>query len=309
MKHFRDVLKDYRVAAERLKTLTDRCALAEQTYQRHTLADPDRMSPEQLLQDCDGSARVALATLLGTHDPSPVHLIKRLASLTQSLIGRALHEPPTYGRVVELTCKRLRLRPVTSVCDGERAIVTHCFKTVYDRLSPSERLDLEKAVQARVDTLENVSPSYAAPAVTAAAILAGQASGFGVFAAASTLVGALTHAIGITLPFVFYTTMSSAIAVAIGPVGWVFVAGMIVNRVFGQDYKKVVSGILLIASLRGERAVLWKLTGEEMQQDIRRLQRERWAAQRELFYCGAVVGLYVAPIIVLLIALILLVGR
>ena len=38
---------------------------------------------------------------------------------------------------------------------------------------------------------------------------------------ASTLVGGLTSAIGLTLPFAFYTGMSSVLSIVTGPVGWI----------------------------------------------------------------------------------------
>ena len=45
------------------------------------------------------------------------------------------------------------------------------------------------------------------------ALTAAQLSGFGVYLLASTALGAITSTLGLTLPFVAYTTMSSAISV------------------------------------------------------------------------------------------------
>jgi hypothetical protein len=65
------------------------------------------------------------------------------------------------------------------------------------------------------------SGSMGAAAGIFAALMAAQLSGFGVYLLASTALGALTGAVGIAFPFAAYAAVSSAIAVAIGPVGWI----------------------------------------------------------------------------------------
>lgn len=46
-------------------------------------------------------------------------------------------------------------------------------------------------------------------------------AGFGLYVMASTVVGGITSAIGLTLPFAVYTGMSSVLSVITGPVGWI----------------------------------------------------------------------------------------
>lgn len=75
-------------------------------------------------------------------------------------------------------------------------------------------------------------------------------SGFGIYLLASTTLGTLTGVIGITLPFVVYTTMSSAIAVIIGPVGWIGAGLFTLWQLTSPSYKRVIPAILYICALR-----------------------------------------------------------
>ena len=47
------------------------------------------------------------------------------------------------------------------------------------------------------------------------------AGGFGTYVAMSTALGAATATLGVTLPFAAYATASTALAVALGPIGWI----------------------------------------------------------------------------------------
>jgi uncharacterized protein YaaW (UPF0174 family) len=66
--------------------------------------------------------------------------------------------------------------------------------------------------------------SFSVPMTSAAMMGAAQATGFGVYLASTTALVFLTHAVGVTLPFAFYTGLSSSIAFVIGPAGWLSLA-------------------------------------------------------------------------------------
>ncbi len=87
-------------------------------------------------------------------------------------------------------------------------------------------------------------------------LTAAQLSGFGVYLLASTTLGAITGAIGITLPFAVYTAMSSAIAVIIGPVGWIGAGLFAVWQLTGANYKKLIPAILFVCALRQSNSVI-----------------------------------------------------
>lgn len=94
-----------------------------------------------------------------------------------------------------------------------------------------------------------------------ALLAAGNLGGFGVYIAASTSLAAVGSAIGITFPFVAYTTLSRAISIALGPVGWIAAGLYAINKLAGPNDKKLVPAIVYIAGLRSEMSLQSKGPG------------------------------------------------
>ena len=82
------------------------------------------------------------------------------------------------------------------------------------------------------------------------ALTAAKLSGFGLYLAASTAVGAVTGGLGIALPFAFYTGMSKTIAAVIGPAGWAALGIAAVYKLGSPNMKKLVPAVLFIAAER-----------------------------------------------------------
>jgi len=71
---------------------------------------------------------------------------------------------------------------------------------------------------------------------------AAKASGFGVYLMASTVLGGLTSALGITLPFAAYRGMSQMIALAIDPVGWLILFGGLAFTLNQPNWQRLTLG-------------------------------------------------------------------
>jgi hypothetical protein len=236
--------------------------------------NPRFLTPEKLLDDSDDSVRECLAKILGTDKTSASKLMERLAYLSQDLIRRSFGSKPTYGEIVVTACKKHSLSRPASSYQGEKALAIHCFKEMYQKLSPIQRDEYEAALKKQSETLQHLNPSFTPSMLSAGAIIAARTSGFGVYLAASTLVGAITHTVGVRLPFIFYTTMSSTIATFLGPIGWLAVGSMVVNTIFGADFSKVTQGIILIASLRAENELKWEKSLIEAREQLRITAKE-----------------------------------
>jgi uncharacterized protein YaaW (UPF0174 family) len=102
----------------------------------------------------------------------------------------------------------------------EAEIVKKSLQQLWEQMTLEQRAALVEELKQAAQQFDKWG-SVAAGASAVASLSAAQLSGFGIYLGASTLVGALTSAIGVTLPFAFYTGMSSTIAVLIGPVGWI----------------------------------------------------------------------------------------
>jgi uncharacterized protein YaaW (UPF0174 family) len=75
-------------------------------------------------------------------------------------------------------------------------------------------------------------------------------SGFGVYLLASTVLGGLTNALGVTLPFAVYMGMSQTIALILGPVGWVALAGGILFTLNQPNWNRLTLTVVYVSMLR-----------------------------------------------------------
>ncbi len=75
---------------------------------------------------------------------------------------------------------------------------------------------------------------------------------------ASTVVGGLTSILGITLPFAFYTSMSTVLAVVTGPIGWTIGLGYIAYSFRNDDFDSATNKIFSYA-----KSIKNKVTGNK----------------------------------------------
>jgi hypothetical protein len=92
--------------------------------------------------------------------------------------------------------------------------------------------------------------SVALLTTAAGGVVVANLAGFGFYVAASSVLGALSSAAGIVLPFAVYTGMSSALALLIGPVGWGAIAVWTLFKVGAPNYRRTLPGVVAIAAAR-----------------------------------------------------------
>ena len=91
------------------------------------------------------------------------------------------------------------------------------------------------------------------PVTVFAALGVAQASGFSVYLGATTALGFLTHAVGITLPFAVFTGMTSTIAFVIGPAGWCAAGVWTFWHLTQPKWKKLIAGLVYIFATNARR--------------------------------------------------------
>lgn len=142
--------------------------------------------------------------------------------------GGFLQTPLTYNEFIQKIAEKYNEKIDFSFGNikAETDLYIKLFQQEFEKLSPEEKekinQELEKAGldRSQIASLSGIS-----------ALGAAQLSGFGVYLLASSTVGAITSVLGITLPFAFYTGMSSLISFVIGPVGFL-VMGVMIYRSF-----------------------------------------------------------------------------
>lgn len=137
-----------------------------------------------------------------------------------------------------------------STADIEKSVVAKLFQDMLKQLSPEDRDKLILEMRRNSDD-PRLETFLASGGVMAAARM----SGFGVYLMASTVLGGLTSAIGITLPFGIYMGMSQAIALVLGPVGWAALAGGILWTLNQPNWERLTLGVVYVSLLRNTKEV------------------------------------------------------
>ena len=127
----------------------------------------------------------------------------------------------------------------------ETAVVYRIFQDIFNQLSPERQEQVVMEMKRNND-----DPNVADLLATGGAITAAKVSGFGVYLTASTVLGSLTSALGITLPFAAYMGMSQAIAIVIGPVGWLALLGGLTFKLNQPNWKRLTLAVVYISVIR-----------------------------------------------------------
>lgn len=164
---------------------------------------------------------------------------------------------PFYDELLVQASKKVKCyTKEASLDETESYLVEGVFLKVLTAMKPPERhrvfsetFQMEKvAGDAKIKVKDK---KFAGPITALGALGMAQMSGFGVYLAATTTLGFLTHAVGITLPFAAYTGLTSTIAVIIGPVGWLGVGiwGAFLATT-GTKWDRIIPALIYIIQVR-----------------------------------------------------------
>jgi uncharacterized protein YaaW (UPF0174 family) len=127
----------------------------------------------------------------------------------------------------------------------EDAIVIKVFSEVFHKLPEDKQRELLTQVNGIVQEKD-----FTGELITASSLTLAKLSGFQVYLLATTTLGAMTGMLGITLPFVVYTTLTSTIAIALSPVGWLALGAWTILRLDEPDWSRLTAGIIYVSYLR-----------------------------------------------------------
>ena len=207
-----------------------------------------------ILDQASGEERRGLAKLLDMHEPYHSNAIMDcLEKESQSVFGNLFGSRREYREIVCQVADKLGVwyGRVETTERIETKVAQKVLRTVWEKMTPAQRQQMEEALKKAAQEFDGSGLGQSASVL--AALLAGKLSGFGVYLLASTSLGAVTGVLGFTLPFAVYTTMSSTIAVVLGPVGWIGAGLFVLWKLTGANYKRLVPAILYIAMLRANQ--------------------------------------------------------
>ena len=178
---------------------------------------------------------------------------------------------PSYEALLASAAKKLGIhKHCRSTEDYERYIPQAVIVAALGRMNPAQR---DQFFTEQI----NAAPMWQAAGITsreigglrtAASVLAiANASGYAVYAGATTALGFATHAVGITLPYAAYTGLSATIAQLIGPPGWLALATYGFFKVTGTDWNKLMPVLLTIIATQHRYDILVRQQKQRARQD------------------------------------------
>jgi len=100
--------------------------------------------------------------------------------------------------------------------------------------------------------------------IPAASVVAGELSGFGIYLATTTGLGAISSAIGVAFPWAVYQGATTALGVILGPIGWALAgAGVVASGIaflsqwFKRNDQKLTTVVIAIIIAIGDNPYEW----------------------------------------------------
>lgn len=177
--------------------------------------------PNSLIQVLNDEQKKVFITVLNKKTLIDLDLEKELNKILSSF-GGWFSETKSYRQILEEVClkRNLKIDNNSSIHKLEESILQNKFKTIIENLGDEDKKKFQKELE-KFATKNGVDASQI-KSLTALGTLAGaNFAGFGLYIMATTVVGGITSAIGLTLPFAVYTGMSSVLSIVTGPVGWI----------------------------------------------------------------------------------------
>jgi uncharacterized protein YaaW (UPF0174 family) len=132
----------------------------------------------------------------------------------------------------------------------ETAVVAKLFQNMLEQFSPEQRQELVMEMKKDMEMRGKDAPCLENLLLGGGVMTIAKMSGFGVYLLASTILGNLTNALGITLPFAVYLGMSQTIALILGPVGWTALAGGILFTLNQPNWNRLILAVVYVSMLR-----------------------------------------------------------
>lgn len=209
--------------------------------------------PSKLFSQLKNDQRQIFEKLLGKKPGENFDIEKELSNLIKPMRG-LMQKQLTYKETLKKITDHYGIRTSnTDVKKIEEEILIFKFKENFDKLSPEDKARFQQELNKVLES-KNLEGSQLASLGTVGALALAELSGMGLFIMASTFVGGLTSLIGVTLPFAFYTGMSSFLAFVTGPVGWAVGIGALAYSLRNDNFESISNKFK--ATLKASRSLV-----------------------------------------------------
>lgn len=219
----------------------------EEAWNRYKLAKQKWGNIFEILQKANDEERNILAKILKSKTNDSEDILKDLIWNSQNIIDY-MESKTSYTEILEKVAKKLKIENLNvSNKELERAITLSVFQNFISKMSIEQKEQFEKEI-INIAKKENGTLLKTGGAISA--LTAANLSGFGVYLLATSTLSTISGIIGVTLPFAAYTTLTSAISVIIGPVGWASAGIFAIWKITNVNFKKLTPAIVYLGWLR-----------------------------------------------------------
>lgn len=192
--------------------------------------------PNNITNKMNGDTKALFEKLFGKEKNSEINIVNELNKITKP-IGGIFQKKLTYNELLELIARNQKINTSNlNVSKIEESIMIKRFNENFETLSEEEKQKFQIELTKELEK-QGLDSSQIKSLSTIGALTAASASGFSMYIMASTIVGGITGILGITLPFAFYTGMSSLLSVVTGPIGWTLGLGYLVYKFKDESFE------------------------------------------------------------------------
>jgi uncharacterized protein YaaW (UPF0174 family) len=200
-----------------------------------------------ILCHCNNEEIETLCKILKLKSTSKENIIPELISNSKNLL-EFFDDNPSYNDILYKIKIKLKLdKKIVEINQIEKAIAIKFLEKALSKMTEEQKTKFEKEI---IEIANKEGGLKFKVGTVFTALTAAQVSGFGVYLLASSSLSFLTGAIGLTLPFAAYTTLSSAISIIIGPVGWIGAGLLALWKFNDTNYNKIIPTMIYISWLR-----------------------------------------------------------
>jgi uncharacterized protein YaaW (UPF0174 family) len=265
-----------------IRNLLNRITEKEKTL-KETTSDPATFTLLQLLTQTNDEERQALERFSGilfeSAEKFDIAVRKKSTNDIVSLFKRVrgvdgVLSMATYSEMLDLVGDKFKFkRDGRSDQEFESQLVKIAFEKMVGAMEEKDRQLLEHEISIYAE--KHLGKKSLGLSLTSGGLLTANLGGFATYTMASSSLAGIGGAFGISLPFAAYTTLSSTLSVALGPIGLGMLGVWGLHKITSPNLKTTILVVLAVAAVRERLIFEESLQKERLQNEIDELYSQK----------------------------------
>lgn len=195
--------------------------------------------PQNLINNLPIEQKEVFLKILGKKENEEIAIEKELSNLISPFNG-VFQKQLSYVEILKKVANhhQIKIENLNDKKKIEEEIFVFKIKENFKNLSLEEQKKIQEELT-KISESSNIDASQLKALGAIGTLTVANLSGFGMYLMASTVVGGVSGALGITLPFAFYTGMSSFLSFISGPVGWTIGLGALAYSLRNENLNSI----------------------------------------------------------------------